>query len=253
MTRGFRRHTWDGGIVAKLEVEDLWVNYGAIQAVSGISLTLSPGEVLVVLGANGAGKSSTLRAIAGLIPSRGTVRWDGNDVSRFPAHRRSRAGLAMVPEGRRVFAPLTVEENLQLGSYTVRDGTRRKELLEQVLEIFPRLVERRTSPAGLLSGGEQQMLAIGRAMMASPRAILMDEPSMGLAPVIVDTVMDAISRIAGTGIGVLMVEQNALAALDVASRAVIVDRGRIVLEGDVERFRSDPAVLRTFLGSQAAE
>ena len=235
----------------KLDVDGLTVRYGAVQAVRGVSLGIEAGEVLVVLGANGAGKSSTLRAIAGLIPSRGPVLWDGVDISHWPAHRRARAGLALVPEGRRVFAPLTVEENLKLGAYGVKSSAARGSRMESVYALFPRLEERRTSPAGLLSGGEQQMLAIGRALMAGPRVVLMDEPSMGLAPTVVDTVMDSVRAIAHTGVGVLMVEQNAVAALDIARRAAVLDRGLVVATGDAEQLREDPSVLRAFLGSQA--
>lgn len=234
-----------------LEVSKLEVNYGAVRAVSEVSIAVEPGEVVVVLGPNGAGKSSSLRAIAGLIKSRGSVTWDGADISRWSAYRRARAGIALVPEGRRVFAPLTVEENLMLGAYGTRSAAGRRGKVEEIFALFPRLETRRKSHSGLLSGGEQQMLAIGRALMAEPSLILMDEPSMGLAPTVVDIVMDSVKAIAATGIGVLMVEQNAIAALDIADRAAVLNRGTVVAIDDAHTLREHPAVLRAFLGSQA--
>ncbi|HVW43943.1 MAG TPA: ABC transporter ATP-binding protein [Amycolatopsis sp.] len=234
-----------------LEIGELSVRYGSVQAVRGVSLTVDSAETVVLLGSNGAGKSSTLRAVAGLIHSTGTVRWDGKDISRWPAHRRARAGLVLVPEGRRVFSPLSVEDNLLLGAYTQRSKSRQRATMAEIYDMFPNLAKRRRSNAGLISGGEQQMLAFGRAMMADPAMILMDEPSMGLAPIMVDMVMDAVGAIAGRGIGVLMVEQNAVAALDVARRAAVLERGTIVAQAPAEQLREDPAVLRAFLGSQA--
>ena len=234
-----------------LEVSRLEVNYGAVRAVSEVSIAVESGEVVVVLGPNGAGKSSSLRAIAGLIKSRGSVAWDGADISRWSAFRRARAGIALVPEGRRVFAPLTVEENLMLGAYGMRSAANRRSKVEEIFRLFPRLETRRKSHSGLLSGGEQQMLAIGRALMAEPSLILMDEPSMGLAPTVVDIVMDSVKAIAATGIGVLMVEQNAIAALDIADRAAVLNRGAVVAIDDAHTLREHPAVLRAFLGSQA--
>jgi branched-chain amino acid transport system ATP-binding protein len=236
--------------VAVLELDDLHVRYGGIQAVRGVSLSVDPGEVLVVLGANGAGKTSSLRAVAGLVPSTGSIRWEGRDLGRYAPHRRARAGLVLVPEGRRVFAPLTVEENLLLGAYRCSREQRRTGLAA-AYEMFPRLLERRASPSGLLSGGEQQMLAIGRALMSGPRVVLMDEPSMGLAPAIVEDVMDAVARIAGQGVAVLMVEQNAVAALEVAHRAVVMERGVVALQGDAAAIARDPSVLKAFLGQEA--
>lgn len=235
----------------RLSVSGLGVRYGAVQAVSDVAIAVEPGEIVVVLGPNGAGKSSSLRAIAGLIASTGTVTWGEQDISRWPAYRRARAGIALVPEGRRVFSPLTVEENLVLGAYGVRSAEQRRESLSRVFGLFPRLEKRRGSASGLLSGGEQQMLAIGRALMASPSMILMDEPSMGLAPTIVDVVMDSVKAISETGIGVLMVEQNAIAALDIAHRAAVLNRGTVVASDDAHKLRDDPSVLRAFLGSQA--
>lgn len=235
----------------RLEVRDLCVNYGAVRAVRGVSVTVEPGEVVVLLGSNGAGKTSTLRAVAGLIRSSGSVTWDGAEISHAPAYRRTRLGLSLVPEGRRVFAPLTVEENLDLGAYGTRSSRRRRELADDVYALFPRLAERRRSHSGLLSGGEQQMLAIGRALMSSPSTILMDEPSMGLAPVMVDIVMDSVKEIARTGIGILMVEQNAVVALEAADRAAVISRGLVISDSPAEKLRGDPAVLKSFLGSQA--
>jgi branched-chain amino acid transport system ATP-binding protein len=235
-----------------LDVTGLQVRYGGATAVRGIDLHVDQGEVALVLGANGAGKTSSLRAIAGqLRQSQGRIRWDGTDISSWPAYRVARAGLVMVPEGRRVFAPLSVQENLNVGGYTNRSAKRRHELIERVYGMFPILGTRRHQPAGFLSGGEQQMLAFGRAMMAEPKVILMDEPSMGLSPVMVDVVMDAIKDIAGTGLGILMVEQNAMAALPIASRAVVLERGRIVLSGSADEISNHPDVVKAFLGERA--
>jgi branched-chain amino acid transport system ATP-binding protein len=234
-----------------LEVTDLHVRYGGAVAVRGIDLHVDQGEVALVLGANGAGKTSSLRAIAGqLRQSEGSVRWNGTDISNWPSFRVSRAGLVMVPEGRKVFAPLTVEENLSIGGFTNKSKKQRRELIDQVYAMFPILKDRKNQPAGFLSGGEQQMLAFGRAMMAQPKVILLDEPSMGLSPVMVDTVMDAIAEIAGTGLGILMVEQNAMAALAVASRAVVLERGSIVLTGSAAEVRNHPDVVKAFLGEK---
>jgi len=235
-----------------LEVTGLQVRYGGAVAVRGIDLHVDQGEVSVVLGANGAGKTSSLRAVAGqLRQSAGTIRWNGTDISNWPSYRIARAGLVMVPEGRKIFAPLSVEENLLVGGYTNRSKRRRQEVMDQVCTMFPILGNRRGQAAGLLSGGEQQMLAFGRAMMAEPKVILMDEPSMGLAPAVVDLVMDSIGEIAKTGIGILMVEQNAMAALEVARRAVVLERGEIVLTGTADEVRTHPDVVRAFLGEKA--
>lgn len=238
--------------MALLEVRGLVVRYGGVTAVRGVDLTVDEGRVEVVLGSNGAGKTSSLRTISGLQrQSAGTIQWDGRDISKWPAFRVARVGLVLVPEGRRVFAPLTVEQNLLLGAYTNRDKQRRQDVLERVYDLFPVLVKRRSGRAGLLSGGEQQMLAFGRAMMAEPKVILADEPSMGLSPAMVDVVMGSIAQIAKTGIGVLMVEQNASAALEVADSAVVIERGQIVLRGSAAEVRSHPDVVRAFLGEGA--
>jgi branched-chain amino acid transport system ATP-binding protein len=235
-----------------LDVTDLQVRYGGAIAVRGIDLHVDQGEVSVVLGANGAGKTSSLRAVAGqLRRSGGTIIWDGSDISTWPSYRVARSGLVMVPEGRKIFAPLSVEENLLVGGYTNRSKSRRHEMMDKVCTMFPILGSRSNQAAGLLSGGEQQMLAFGRAMMAEPKVILMDEPSMGLAPAVVDLVMDSIAEIAKTGIGILMVEQNAMAALEVAHRAVVLERGEIVLTGTADEVRTHPDVVRAFLGEKA--
>jgi len=237
-----------------LEVTGLHVRYGGVVAVRGIDLSLDLGRIEVILGANGAGKTSSLRAISGqLRQEAGKIVWDGADISRWPSYKVARAGLVLVPEGRKVFAPLSVHENLLLGGYVKHSESGRERLLKQVLELFPILGQRSRQPAGLLSGGEQQMLALGRAMMSAPKAILMDEPSMGLAPVVVDTVMDAIADISSTGIGVLMVEQNAMAALRVARSAVVMERGHLTLTGSATEMRRHPDVVKAFLGDRAGK
>jgi branched-chain amino acid transport system ATP-binding protein len=235
--------------MSTLEVTGLTVHYGKLQAVAGIDLTLDEGEVVVVLGANGAGKSSSLNAISGALrPSGGTIRFQGDDITKKPSHKVARAGLVQVPEGRRIIAPLTVEDNLLLGGYTVRSKARREELLASIFELFPILKERRERAGGLLSGGEQQMLAFGRALMSDPSVLLLDEPSMGLSPAMVDVVMEAVADIARRGLSILMVEQNATAALAVASRAYVIEQGEIVLSGTAEGVAKDPRVLSAFLG-----
>jgi len=237
-----------------LEVTGLHVRYGGVVAVRGIDLSLDLGRIEVILGANGAGKTSSLRAISGqLRQEAGTIIWDGVDISRWPSYKVARAGLVLVPEGRKVFAPLSVHENLLLGGYVKHSESQRERLLKEVLELFPILGQRSRQPAGLLSGGEQQMLALGRAMMSAPKVILMDEPSMGLAPVVVDAVMDAIADISSTGIGVLMVEQNAMAALRVARSAVVMERGHLTLTGSATEMRRHPDVVKAFLGDRAGK
>jgi len=214
-----------------LEIADLHVSYGRVEAVRGFSASVRPGRITLVLGANGAGKTTSLRAISGLLPAvGGSVRLNGVEVLGKPAHRLVRAGLAMVPEGRRIFAPLTVEENLRVGGYRAPRSSIAGNL-ERVYGLFPVLKERRAGAAGLLSGGEQQMLAFGRALMSTPDVMLLDEPSMGLAPVVVDTVIASVREIADSGIGVLMVEQNADAGLEVADDVVVVSRGEVTYSG----------------------
>lgn len=234
-----------------LEIKDLHVNYGKVEAVRGVGMSVDPGRVTLVLGANGAGKTTTLRAVAGLHPpASGQVLLDGERLERHPAHRVVRRGVVLVPEGRRVFAPLSVYENLLLGSYTAARSTF-AEGLEQVYTMFPVLKKRRDSAAGLLSGGEQQMLAFGRAFLARPRYMLLDEPSMGLAPAMVESVLSSVRVLADAGIGILMVEQNAETGMDVADEVVAMARGEVVYSGPVTDARSNASVLRAFLGEAA--
>jgi branched-chain amino acid transport system ATP-binding protein len=231
-----------------LEITDLQVRYGRVVAVAGFTAEVEPGKVTLVLGANGAGKTSTLRAVAGsLTPHAGRVVVDGVDITGKPAHRVVRQHVALVPEGRQVFAPLTVAENLRLGGMTV-SGKEREATMETVYELFPILRTRRSSAAGYLSGGEQQMLALGRALMSSPRYVLLDEPSMGLSPQLVDTVVEQVGRIAQAGTGVLMVEQNADAGLRVADRVILMERGTITYSGSVADAHAERALASTFLG-----
>lgn len=236
-----------------LEVTDLNVSYGAVNAVRGVSLSVQPGRITLVLGANGAGKTTTLRAICGLVPAKkGAVRLGGREILGMAPHKIVRQGLVMVPEGRKIFAPLTVEENLRVGGYTASrsavDAT-----MAKVYEQFPILSERRAMPAGLLSGGEQQMLAFGRALMSQPQVILMDEPSMGLAPGMVDNVLSSVRAIADSGIAVLMVEQNADAGLEVADDVVVMARGEVVYQGSASDAQSNAAIVHAFLGDAALE
>ncbi|MGY2067264.1 ABC transporter ATP-binding protein [Blastococcus sp. SYSU DS0619] len=234
-----------------LEIADLHVRYATAEAVRGVDLSAAPGRVTLVLGANGAGKSSSLRAAAGLVPVHaGRVTLDGRDVTGRAPHKIVREGMVLVPEGRRVFAPLSVEENLVLGGYTA-SREKAAEVLEQVYEMFPILRERSGGPAGLLSGGEQQMLAFGRALMSSPRVMMLDEPSMGLAPALVESVLGAVRGIADSGIAVLLVEQNAEMGLEVADDVVAMARGEVVFSGPADEARSNASVLRAFLGEAA--
>lgn len=237
-----------------LAVEDLVVRYGHVIAVQGVSLSVDEGAVVAVLGANGAGKTSTLRAISGSLrgSSSGRVALFGQSVLHKRPHRLVKRGMVLVPEGRQVVAPLTVEENLQLGGYQQSRG-RVQELLADCYELFPVLQERRAAPAGLLSGGEQQMLAFGRALMADPRVILMDEPSMGLSPAMVDRVMGAVQAINRRGASILLVEQNATAALAVAGHAYVLDQGEIVRSGPAAEVGTDPIVAQAFLGLREEE
>jgi branched-chain amino acid transport system ATP-binding protein len=248
-TRRCERHIWERGVVALLEVRNVEVRYGGVNAVHGISLEISENQVVGVLGANGAGKSSTLNAIAGVVrPAAGSIVFKGQDITGWRAHRVARAGMVQVPEGRRIIAPLNVEENLLLGSYGRKDRSGIASSMERVFELFPILLERRRIAGGLLSGGEQQMLAFGRGLMADPALMLLDEPTMGLAPVMVDAVMDAVAEIAKQGIAILMVEQNAAAALDLVDFVYVLEQGAVVRSGPVEQLREDPAVIEAFLG-----
>ena len=234
-----------------LEIRDLHVSYGNVQAVRGVGMAVTPGKVTLVLGANGAGKTTTLKAIAGLAKVvSGSVTLDGEDITGLGPHKVVRRGISLVPEGRRMFGPLTVAENLRMGAYAAPKASL-AETLERVHEMFPILSERAGSAAGLLSGGEQQMLAFGRALMAQPRVMLLDEPSMGLAPTIVDSILTKVREMADSGIGILMVEQNAEAGLDVADQVVAVARGEVVYEGPATDAQNHAAVLRAFLGEAA--
>lgn len=232
-----------------IHARGLNVHYGKVHAVRDVDIRVARGEVVVVVGPNGAGKSSLLGALSGLVPmSAGSVHLAGADVTGLPAHRIARLRLSEVPEGRRIFAPLTIEENLRLGAYALRDKRRVRARLDEVLAMFPILAERFHSPAGLLSGGEQQMLAFGRALMSDPETLLLDEPSMGLSPALVDQVIESIRAIASAGLSILMVEQNASAAFGVAQRVYILDQGSITLEGAVDEVSADPRVFEAFLG-----
>ncbi|OGA24270.1 MAG: ABC transporter ATP-binding protein [Betaproteobacteria bacterium RIFCSPLOWO2_02_FULL_65_24] len=231
-----------------LEINALEVRYGGIQAVKGVDLVVDRGELICLIGANGAGKSSTLRAISGLVPAaRGGVRYAGRDLSRARAFERARAGLALVPEGRGVFAQLTVDENLSMGAYS-RRAAEAEQVRRRVFGLFPRLNERRRQIAGTLSGGEQQMLAIGRALMSGPELLLLDEPSMGLAPLAVQRIFEVIRAINAEGVSILLVEQNARVALGLASRAYVMESGRIVLSGDARAMLDNPRVKEAYLG-----
>ena len=219
--------------MAMLEVKDLEVYYGMIQAIKGISFEVNQGEVVALIGANGAGKTTTLHTITGLLPSKkGTVTFEGQDITKVPAHKIVYMGVAHVPEGRRVFADLSVYQNLKMGAYT----------------RFPRLKERKDQRAGTLSGGEQQMLAMGRALMSKPKLIVMDEPSMGLSPIFVNEIFDIIKEVRKTGTTVLLVEQNAKKALEIADRAYVLETGKILLSGDAKELMNDDAVKKAYLG-----
>ncbi len=234
-----------------LEVEDIHTYYGNIHALKGISLTVEKGEIVTLIGANGAGKTTTLRTISGLLkPRQGKVYLDGEDLTQFKAHEIVYKGVAMVPEGRGIFAKLTVAENLDLGAYSRTDRAGIARDLERVFELFPRLKERRNQVGGTLSGGEQQMLATARALMTHPRLLLMDEPSMGLAPVLVEDVFDRILDINKEGTTILLVEQNANMALRVAHRGYVLQTGEIVLSDSAEGLRQNDMVQKAYLGME---
>jgi len=232
---------------AILEVSDLSVAYGAIQALNGVSLRLAEGEIVTLIGANGAGKTTTLRAIMGLVRASGHVRYRGESIRARATHRLVRDGLVLVPEGRIVFANLSVQENLEMGAYARRDSGVARDF-ERVFALFPRLAERRRQTAGTLSGGEQQMLAIGRALMSRPRVLLLDEPSLGLAPIVVHAIFEAIEEIHRSNVPVLLVEQNANAALRHSSRAYVLETGRVALEGPSAEVAANPKVKEAYLG-----
>ena len=235
--------------MAMLEVKDLEVYYGVIQAIKGISFEVNKGEVIALIGANGAGKTTTLHTITGLIsPKKGHVIFEGKDITKVPAHEIVSMGMAHVPEGRRVFAELSVYENLRMGAYTRKDKSEIEESLANVYKRFPRLEERKNQMAGTLSGGEQQMLAMGRALMSKPKIILMDEPSMGLSPILVNEIFDIIRAVSESGTTVLLVEQNAKKALAIADRAYVLETGKIVLEGNAKDLLEDDSIKKAYLG-----
>jgi branched-chain amino acid transport system ATP-binding protein len=232
-----------------LEVSDIRTHYGSIEALKGVSLTVDEGEVVTLIGSNGAGKSTTLRSISGLTPaSSGRISFAGQDITRVPAHEIVAYGIALSPEGRHCFPRMTVRENLDLGAHH-RRGAEVATDLERVFELFPRLHEREKQKAGTMSGGEQQMLAIGRALMARPRLLMLDEPSMGIAPILVQRIYETIGAINRDGVTILLVEQNANYALDISARGYVLETGRVVLANDSDQLRDDPEVQRAYLGT----
>lgn len=235
--------------MAMLEVKNLHVHYGFIEAIKGIDFEVNKGEVIALIGANGAGKTTILHTISGLIaPTEGTVTFEGKDITGIPGHKIVTMGMAHVPEGRRVFQELTVLQNLKMGAYTRKDKNEIEETLEMVYKRFPRLAERKNQLAGTLSGGEQQMLAMGRALMSHPSIILMDEPSMGLSPIFVNEIFDIIKEVSAQGTTVLLVEQNAKKALSIANRAYVLETGKIVLTGKAQDLINDEAIKKAYLG-----
>jgi branched-chain amino acid transport system ATP-binding protein len=235
--------------MAMLEVKNLQVYYGVIQAIKDVSFEVNEGEVIALIGANGAGKTTILHTVTGLIAAKnGEVLYEGTDLQKIPAHKIVSLGIAHVPEGRRVFSQLTVYENLLMGAYTRKDPEEIAQSLENVYKRFPRLKERKNQFAGTLSGGEQQMLAMGRALMSHPKIILMDEPSMGLSPILVEEIFDIIKEISKSGTTVLLVEQNAKKALSIANRAYVLETGKIVLEGDAKKLMDEESVKKAYLG-----
>ena len=235
-------------IMAILEVKDLEVYYGVIQAIRGISFEVKQGEIIALIGANGAGKTTTLQTITGLIPSKsGKIFYEGKDITKIPGHKLVSMGIAHVPEGRRVFASLSVLQNLKLGAYTRSDKKELEDTLQMIYKRFPRLEERKNQMAGTLSGGEQQMLAMGRALMSHPKLIVLDEPSMGLSPIYVNEIFDIIQKINEDGVTVLLVEQNAKKALSIANRAYVLETGSIALSGDAAKLMNDDSVKKAYL------
>ncbi|MFR6010933.1 MAG: ABC transporter ATP-binding protein [Coprococcus sp.] len=235
--------------MSMLKVTDLQVYYGVIQALKGISFEVNEGEVIALIGANGAGKTTILHTVTGLINQKaGKIEFEGKDISHTPAYKIVAEGMAHVPEGRRVFAELSVYDNLMMGAYTCKDKKEIAETLAMVYKRFPRLEERKKQMAGTLSGGEQQMLAMGRALMSKPKIILMDEPSMGLSPIFVNEIFDIIKAVSASGTTVLLVEQNAKKALSIADRAYVLETGNIILEGDAKVLMNDERVKKAYLG-----
>jgi branched-chain amino acid transport system ATP-binding protein len=236
-------------MMALLEVEEIHTYYGAIEALRGVSLRVEDGEAVTIIGSNGAGKSTTLRSISGLTPARtGTVTFEGREITRLPAHEIVARGIALAPEGRHCFARMTVRENLDLGAYRRRDDEIGQDI-DRVFDLFPRLKERERQKAGTMSGGEQQMLAIGRALMARPKLLMMDEPSMGIAPILVERIYETIAEINRQGVAILLVEQNANYALDVSKRGYVLETGEVALTNESALLRDDPAVQRAYLGT----
>ena len=232
-----------------LAINDLHVRYGNVEVLHGISLHVAEGEIVTILGANGAGKSTTLLCISGLVrPSAGEILFDGLALHKLPAHQVVQARISQSPEGRRVFGTLTVEENINLGAFTIRDKAKIARTREWIYDLFPRLAERRAQLAGTLSGGEQQMLAIGRALMSDPKLLLLDEPSLGLAPLIVREIFRIIGELRRRGVSILLVEQNARAALQVADYAYVLETGQIAMQGPAHTLADDPRVIEAYLG-----
>jgi branched-chain amino acid transport system ATP-binding protein len=234
-----------------LELEDIEAGYGSLAVLHGVSMSVAPGQVISLIGSNGAGKSTTIRAVAGVIrPRRGRIVLDGNDITKVAAEKRAALGIGQVPEGRQIFQGLSVLDNLMLGAFRKRKD--RGEVLEEVFELFPILEERQRQSAGNLSGGQAQMLAIGRALMCRPTYLLMDEPSLGLAPILVTKMFETIERLAGTGLGILLAEQNATRTLAISNQGNVMERGRIVLSGTGDELRANDDVITTYLGGAAA-
>ncbi|MCW2880606.1 MAG: transporter ATP-binding protein [Sphaerisporangium sp.] len=232
-----------------LELSDVSVHYGRIQAVSGLTISVEEGEIVTLIGANGAGKSTTMRAISGIRPiSNGSIKFAGEDISKLRADLRVVRGISQAPEGRGIFPGMTVMENLDMGAYARKDRGSLKPDLDRVFELFPRLAERKSQFGGTMSGGEQQMLAIGRALVSGPRLLLLDEPSMGLAPLVVASVMELIREVNAEGVSVLLVEQNAKAALKIANRGYVIENGACVLGGPAAELRGDSRVVEAYLG-----
>ena len=234
--------------MSMLEVNKLKVSYGGINAVKGIDLRVEAGEMVALIGANGAGKTTTLKAICGLLHHGGHVHYNGEDVSRRPAYQLVELGIALVPEGRGVFGRLSVEENLQMGAYVINDRALIRNEVNRIYHLFPRLKERRHQTAGTLSGGEQQMLAIGRALMCQPKLLLLDEPSMGLAPLMVEKIFEVVRQISDDGVTILLVEQNARLALAVSHRGYVMDSGTVTLHGESVTLLDNPQVRQAYLG-----
>jgi branched-chain amino acid transport system ATP-binding protein len=237
------------GATPVLEIDDIHTYYGAIHALKGISLEVRQGEIVTLLGANGAGKSTTLRSINGLNrPRQGSIRFQGRDITSVAAHEIVKRGIAQSPEGRRLFPRMTVTENLEMGAFQRKDRAAIREDMDRVFDLFPRLQERRDQKAGTMSGGEQQMCAIGRALMARPKLLLLDEPSLGLAPIFVERIFEIIGQINEQGTSILLVEQNALMALDAAHRGYVLETGRIVLQDEAQALKTNEQVRKTYLG-----